>query len=595
MKFLGKLILGVFASIGFFIVALTGLGIYAVMKAENLGPATPTPPAKIVLKLDLDEGFVEGSSGRRLEGFSLKSRTTLQDAIIAIRRAKDDARVVGIVANMTEQPLGLAQVQDVRDVIAEFRTSGKPALLYSETIGEGTGATPSYYLASSFSELWVQPSGTVGLAGIGIEQPFFKGFLDRFGVKANVIQRKEYKSAMENLTNERISPANKEALQALLGSFFDQFVSGISKDRSLDAAVVRRMIDKGPLLSQEALEAKLIDRLGYRDEFEAEVEKRLPDAEAVEINKYLAYGPLPGRAEPKKKVAVINAIGEITRGSDDNDPFGSSDGVKSESFAEAVSDAAADDSIDAILLRIDSPGGSYVASDTIWRELVLAKAKKPIIVSMGNTAASGGYFLAMSADRVFAQPATITGSIGVIMGKLVFGGAFSKLDINWDRISFGDSAGMFSSTTEFSPKDWARLNEMIDAAYADFTTKAAKGRNKDVAELERNARGRVWTGADALKAGLVDELGGYGRAIDYTKEKLGLKPTDTVRLVPFPAPEDPWKKLFKAFEDGGLPFGIMSGLSTINTLLHDVAPLTEAGKAMNRSGVQMYAEPVRVN
>ncbi|MBL8642300.1 MAG: signal peptide peptidase SppA [Rhodospirillaceae bacterium] len=595
MKFLGKLIVGVFASIGFFIVVLTVAGVYFVMKADNLGPAAPKPPEKIVLQLDLDEGFVEGASGRRLEGFMLQHRTTLQDALIAIRRAKDDPRVVGIVANLTEQSLGLAQIQDVRDVMTEFKASGKPSLLYAETIGEGTGATPTYYLASAFNEVWVQPSGTVGLAGIGIEQPFFKAFLDRFGVKANVIQRKEYKSAMENVTNERISPANKEALQALLGSFFDQIVTGVAKDRSLEAAAVRRAIDNGPLLAQEALEAKLIDHLGYRDEFEAELDKRLPDAQPVEINKYLSFPSSPARPEPKKRVAVIHAVGEIMRGRDDNDPFGSDDRVLSDTMAEAVADAAGNDEIDAILLRIDSPGGSYVASDTIWRELVLAKAKKPIIVSMGNTAASGGYFLAMPADRIFAQPATITGSIGVIMGKLVFGGAFDKLDINWERISFGETAGMFSSTTEFSPKELARLNEMIDAAYADFTTKAAKGRNKDVAELERNARGRVWTGADALKAGLVDELGGFGRAIDYTKEKLGLVPGDTVWLVPYPAPEDPWKKLLRAFEDGGLPFGLMSGLKSLNLLATELAPVTEAGKLMNRRGVQLYADPIAVN
>jgi len=594
MRFIGKLLLGVLASIGFFIVALTGLGIYFVMQADDLGPAAPKAPDKIILAIDLDQGFVEGASGRRFEGFSFQNRLTIQDALIGIRRAKDDPRVVGLMANMNEQSLGLAQIQDVRDVIAEFETSGKPTLLYAETIGEGTGATPSYYLAAAFNELWVQPSGNVGLAGIGIEQPFFKDLLDRYGIKANVIQRKEYKSAMENLTNSQMSPANREALEALLGSFFDQFVTGIAKDRSLDPAVVRRMIDKGPLLADEALAAKLIDRLGYRDEFEAEVDKRLPGAKAVNINKYLVFEPATPRAEPKKRVAVINAIGEIVRGQD-NDPFGNSGQVMSETMANAVSSAADDDDIDAILLRIDSPGGSYVASDTIWREIVLAKAKKPVIVSMGNTAASGGYFLAMPADRIFAQPATITGSIGVIMGKLVFGGAFDKLDINWERIEFGESAGVFSATTEFTPKELARLNEMIDAAYTDFTTKAAKGRNKDVAELERAARGRVWTGADALKAGLVDELGGFGRAIDYTKEKLGLKPDDTVWLVPFPAPEDPWKTLLKALEGGDLPFGLMSGMHMLSTWSQQMAPFTDASKALNRKGVQLYAEPIAVN
>lgn len=593
MKFLGKLLLGVLASIGFFVLVLSGVGVYFAMKADNLNRHM-SAPEKIVLSLDLDDGFVEGATGRRLDGFSLHNRTTMQDALIAIRRAKDDPRVKGIVATLSEQSMGLAQIQDIRDVIAEFRTSGKPALLYSETIGEGTGATPSYYLASSFGQLWVQPSGTVGLAGIGIEQPFLKGFLDRFGIKANVIQRKEYKSAMENLTNERISPANREALEAMLGSFFDQFVDGIAKDRSLEPAVVRRMIDKGPLMATEALDAKLVDHLGYRDEFDAEVDKVMPDATDVAIGKYLAFDPPKGRPEPKKRVAVIHAIGEIARGSD-NDPFGNNDSILSGNMSEAVSDAAGDDSIDAILLRIDSPGGSYVASDTIWREIVLAKAKKPVIVSMGNVAASGGYFLAMPADRIFAQPATITGSIGVIMGKIVFGGAFKKLDINWDRIAFGESAGLFSNVTEFTPKEMARLNEMIDASYADFTTKAAEGRGKDVAELERYAHGRVWTGADALKAGLVDEMGGFGRAIDYTKEKLGLQPTDTVWLVPFPAPEDPWKALLKALEEGNLPFGLMSGMKMLTNIAAQFEPLTEAGKAMNRKGVQMYAAPIAVN
>ncbi|MSO98267.1 MAG: signal peptide peptidase SppA [Rhodospirillaceae bacterium] len=593
MKFLGKLLVGVLASIGFFFVVVSGVGVYVALKTEGMtGPVAA--PDNMVLSLDLDDGFVEGASGRRFEGFALHSRTTLQDALVAIRRAKDDPRVKGIVANLSGQSLGLAQTQDVRDVMAEFKSSGKPTLLYSETIGEGTAATAAYYLAASFGEVWVQPSGNVGLAGIGIEQPFFKGLLDRFGVKANVIQRKEYKSAMENLTNDKISPANKEALEAMLGSFFDQFVSGIAKDRALEPAAVRRMIDKGPLLAQEALGAKLIDRLGYRDEFDAAVDEKLPDAKSVSINKYLAYAPAKGRTEPKKRVAIIHAVGEIARGRDD-DPFGSNDQVMSDTMADAVSDAADDATIDAILLRIDSPGGSYVASDTIWREIVLAKAKKPIIVSMGNTAASGGYFLAMPADRIFAQPGTITGSIGVIMGKLVFAGAFKKLDVNWDRISFGESAGMFSSTTEFSEKELARLNEMIDAAYTDFTTKAAKGRGRDVAELERSARGRVWTGADALKAGLVDELGGFSRAIDYTKEKLGLAATDPIWLVPFPAPEDPWKALFKALEEGELPFGLMNGMSLLSSLAERLAVFNDASRALNRTGVQLYAEPIVVN
>jgi protease-4 len=593
MRTFGKILLGILASVGFVVVILTGFGIYAVMNADKFAASRPPPPEKMALKLDLDRSFVEGATGRRFNGFRFSRGPTHEDALIAIRRAKDDPRVTALIATISEQARGLAQTQDLRDVIAEFRASGKPTMIYAETIGEGTAATAAYYLASSFGEIWVQPSGTVGLAGIGIEQPFFKDLLDRFGVKASVIQRKEYKSAMENLTNASISPANREALEALLGSFYGQFVDGIAAARELTPAAVRSLIDRGPLLAQEALDAKLIDRIAYRDEFKTAVEEKAGTDETVGLERYLAFPPDEDKPEPQKRIAVIHAVGQIARG-DNGGPFGQEDGIASETMSKALSDAAADEDIDAILMRIDSPGGSYVASDTIWREVVLAKAKKPVVVSMGNTAASGGYYIAMAADRIFAQPATVTGSIGVIFGKLVFEGAFDKLDINWDRVAFGESAGMFSAVRDFSENDLARLNQMIDAAYADFTTKAAAGRRRDVAELERAARGRVWTGADALKAGLVDELGGYSRAIDYTKERIGLSATDPVWLVPFPPVEDPWKALLRALEEGDLPFGIVSFMGVLARLADTLAPMINEAESARATGVRVYAAPVAV-
>ncbi|MDX2221393.1 MAG: signal peptide peptidase SppA [Rhodospirillaceae bacterium] len=593
MRTLGKILLGSLAFIGFMVVALTGFGIYAVMNAEDFAAPRPTPPDKMALAVDLDRPFVEGPTGRRFDGFALRRSTTHEDALVAIRRAKDDPRVTALIATISEQAHGLAQTQDLRDVIAEFRASGKPTMIFAETIGEGTAATGAYYLASTFGEIWVQPSGTVGLAGIGIEQPFFKDLLDRFGVKASVIQRKEYKSAMENLTNAAISPANREALEALLGSFYGQFVDGIARSRELTPDAVRGLIDRGPLLAQEALDAKLIDRIAYRDEFKVASEEKAGTDEMVGLDRYLAFPPPEDKPEPTKRIAVIHAIGQIARG-ENGGPFGQHDGIASETMSRAILDAAEDEDIDAILMRIDSPGGSYVASDTIWREVVRAKAKKPVIVSMGNTAASGGYYIAMAADRLFAQPATVTGSIGVIFGKLVFEGAFDKLDINWDSVAFGESAGMFSAVRDFSENDLARLNQMIDAAYADFTTKAAQGRGKDVADLERAARGRIWTGADALKAGLIDELGGYSRAIDYTKERIGLNATDPVWLVPFPPVEDPWKALLKALEEGDLPFGIVNFVATLARWSATVAPLMEEAESMRATGVRAYADPVAV-
>ncbi|MBM3514994.1 MAG: signal peptide peptidase SppA [Alphaproteobacteria bacterium] len=594
MRFLGKLLVGILASIGFTVVVSIAIGAWLAFEyGGDAAQPMAAVPGKMVVHVNLDEELSE-SPRRGFDGFNFRrSGMTHQNVLIAIRRAKADPRVVGLTASISGQAHGLAQIQDLRDVIADFRSSGKKAWVYSETIGEGGPATPAYYLASAFDGIWVQPSGNVGLAGIGIEQPFFKGLMDRLGVKANVIQRKEYKSAMENMTNSEISPANKEALSVLLGSIFEQMVAGIAERREVSADRVQQLIDRGPMMANEALDEKLIDHIGYLDEFDEAVDDEFAADEIVEIAEYAGFPPPPDTPKATKRVAVVHAIGEIFRGRDD-DPFSSGEGIASETTAKAVRDAAEDEDIAAIILRIDSPGGSYVASDTIWREVVLAKEAKPVIVSMGNTAASGGYFIAMPADRIFAQPATITGSIGVIMGKLVFAGAFDKLDVNWERIAFGESAGTFSAVSEFTPAELSRLNEMIDATYADFTTKAAKGRNKEVADLEKSARGRVWTGADALQAGLVDELGGLTRAIDYTKEKLGVA-EETVMLIPFPRPEDPWKAVLRAFEQGDLPFGLMSALRIIGETAAALAPLRSEARALTAGGMRAYTEPITVN
>ncbi|MCC6912509.1 MAG: signal peptide peptidase SppA, partial [Rhodospirillaceae bacterium] len=280
---------------------------------------------------------------------------------------------------------------------------------------------------------------------------------------------------------------------------------------------------------------------------------------------------------------------------DERNLFSAATGVRSGVMAKAVRDALADKDIAAVIIRVDSPGGSYVASDTIWREVVKAKdKKKPVIVSMGNLAASGGYFISMPADRIFAQPATITGSIGVVMGKVVIGGALDKLDINFDRITFGESAGIFSSATDFSPTQLARLNQMLDATYADFTGKAAQGRGKTQEEIEKVARGRVWTGKDALANGLVDELGGLSKAIDYTKAKVGLQPTDTLELVPFPKPKGRLAEFLSGLENPDLPFGIMSALHTLARIGDVMSPVMNELESANRPGTQLYMAPMTV-
>ncbi len=587
-----KIAVGMLAGLGFLTLILLSSIFFTLFVLDDLRAMRVTAPDKIILTINLDKGFVEGAAGRGIKGLSFKSQTTLQDAVIAIRNAADDPRVVALKANLSQQALGLAQIQDVRDAVAKFRGAGKPALLFSETIGEGIGALPAYYLASAFSDIWVQPSGTVGVAGIGTEQPFLKDFLERFGLKGSFVQRKEYKSAGEMFTNSEMSPANREATEALLRSWFEQIVKGVALDRNLSEDDVTALIDRGPLLSGEALDGGLIDHIGYRDEFEAAVSGDMGSATSLTIDRYLGIEPDNDKPQPEKQIALIHAVGEITRSGGDN-PFFVDEGAGSTPMSKAIRDAAEDDDVDALLIRVDSPGGSYVASDIIWREIKNAKAKsKPIVVSMGNTAASGGYFIAMPADRIFAQPATVTGSIGVILGKLVFGDAAEKLGVNFDRISFGDSADMFSSVTDFSNNELARLNQILDAAYTDFTTKAADGRGMSVEDIEKVARGRVWSGADALKAGLVDELGGFGKAIDYTKTQIGLAVDDPVWLVPFPEPESTFRALLHALEDGQFPFGIVNLVRATAWMNETLAPVFSVAQ---RNGVQLYLPPVIAN
>jgi protease-4 len=595
MRKFGFFILSILASIGFMVVALSALGIYLASSFDPGNRAIATAPDKIILTLDLDKPLVEGSGGPRIEGFNLRRATTLQEAVIAIRKATEDSRVVAIKATLNTPPLGLAQSQEIRDAIAAFRASGKQAYLFSETMGEGQGALPTYYLASAFSEIWMQPSGTVGIAGIGTEGLFLKKFLERFGVKADFVGKGEYKSAPEMFTNTSMSPANREQTEALLQSWYTQMVEGIAADRKITVDEIKAMVNDGPQMAKDAQDSRLIDHLGYRDQFDAALKKQIPsDAQNVALNKYAAL-PLPDATAPVKNVALIHAIGEINRTGGPESPFSDNTGIHADKMVKAIRQAADDEDIAAVLLRVSSPGGSYVASDTIWREIVRAKEKgKPVIVSMGDTAASGGYFIAMHADRIFASPATVTGSIGVFTGKMVIGEALKKLDINTERIVLGDSAGMFSATTEFSPEDLARLNRQLDATYADFIGKAAQGRGKSVEDIDKVARGRVWSGTDAIGAGLVDETGGFLQALDYTKTKIGLKPTDRVTLVDMTGGSEAWWDIFKYLGAEEMPDDIENFFRAAAWFTKVVSPLMNQMARVENDGPQLYMAPMAI-
>jgi protease-4 len=586
MRTIAKFLIGSLASLGFFVLTLIGIFIYFLSNMDGLPNQAAKVPDNIVLSLNLDAGFSEGQGGPDFSALGVSTkRTTLQDAVIALRRAGNDGRVKAVVANISGQSLGLAQVQEIRDAVAKFRTSGKPTLLYTDTLGELGNATTAYYLATAFEKIWLQPSGSIGLTGLAIEQPYLRGFLDKLGVRANVLQRYEYKSAAENLTNTEMSEPNKEALDALFGSIFNQSVEGIAHSRDISQDNVKALMANGPLLAKEAMHGGLVDRLAYRDEFNQSLDDMIEGGKRVSVRRYLGFGLPEETPEAKRSIAIINAVGAIARGTSDGSPFSRQSGIGADTLAKAVRDAAEDKGVDAILLRVDSPGGSYVASDTIWREIIRAKeAGKPFIVSMGNTAASGGYFIAMNADTIFAQPGTITGSIGVIVNKLVFEDALDKLGINWSTLKYGENGDIFTPSRDFNAAELDRMNRTLDAIYDDFTTKAAEGRDMPIEEMRGLAKGRVWSGADAKRIGLVDKLGGLSDAIDHTKVAIGLAPDDLVKLVSYPKQKDPFQSVLDALEDGSFPFGIESAIESlvaitqsINTWITPYARGPEAG------------------
>ena len=592
MRILAKIFVGILASLGFLVLTITGLLAYFAFSSDGIPIQASKPPESMVLSLDLDAGFTEGQVGPDWSAFGLSGQTSFQDAIIALRRARNDDRVKAVIATISGQSLGLAQIQDIRSAVTALRESGKSTLLYSETIGELGTATPAYYLASAFEEIWLQPSGGVGLTGLAVEQPFLKDFLDRIGVRANVVQRYEYKSAAENLTNTEMSEPNREALDTLFGTIFDQIVRGIATSRSISEDDVHKLMKEGPLMAQEAFDGQLVDRLAYRDEFEQDLDDRYKEAKRVSINQYLRYGLPDDSIKAEHSIAMIHAVGPIQRGESDGGPFTNRAVIGSETLASAIRSAVEDEDIEAVLMRIDSPGGSYVASDTVWREVIKAReTEKPFIVSMGDTAASGGYFIAMAADTIFAQPGTITGSIGVIVNKLVFEDAFENLDINWTTLTYGDNGAMFSVTRDFNETELSRLNRTLDTIYDDFTSKAAEGRDMPVEDMRRIARGRVWSGEDAQRIGLVDKLGGLSDAIDHTKVAIGLTPDDLVRLVPYPPPKDPFDTLREMLEQGSLPFGLQNALRVLMTVSETfdtwIGPFVRGPEA----GV-LYATPV---
>ncbi|GLU46687.1 signal peptide peptidase SppA [Nocardiopsis ansamitocini] len=500
--------------------------------------------APLVLELDLTEGISDETPGDPVGQLLAMRRQRMSDVIEGIRRGARDRRVKALVVKIGGYPIGMAKVQELRQAVEVFRRSGKATVAWSESFGEfGPGSVP-YYLATAFEEVALLPSGTVGLTGLSVTSKFFRDAIEKLGVEYEIGARHEYKTAVNTFKERGFTEAHREASGRIVESFTEQIVEGISTGRGLSPEQARGLIDRGPFLAAEALDAGLVDRLAYRDEIYADLLGRWSTAKTPAhlqyVWRYQRARSLPDRVpsvQRERYVAMVSGVGQIVSGRSRRSPLGGGSAMGSDTVAAALRAARQDPQVGAVVFRVDSPGGSATASDVIWREVKLTRESgTPVVVSMGDVAGSGGYYVAASADAIVAQPGTITGSIGVFVGKAVLSGLLDRIGVASDSIDGSAHAGMFSADRRFSESEWERVNAILDQIYDDFTAKVAEGRGMTREQVHEVARGRVWTGKDALANGLVDRLGGLETAVRLARDKGGLARLAPVRHYPRPNP-----------------------------------------------------------
>jgi protease-4 len=487
------------------------------------------PP--LLLELDLTSEPVETDPDDLLGKIRSRHRPRLRAVLRALYEAGDDGRVRGLIVKVGGG-LSWAHAQELRAGLEAFAKSGKPVVAWAETLGEGGNGTADYLLATGCPEIWLQPTGEVGLMGIAAETTFLRGALDKLGIEPQLDKRYEYKSAADRIMNKEFTPEHREAIDRVLASIWESAVETIGAARSMDADEVRALADRAPLFADEAREAGLIDRIGYRDEVYADVRERAggSDAELLFADQWTPRRRAATLVKRHREVvALVEGHGEIVVGRSRGTPRGQLLG--STSVAAALRAARENEQVRAVLFRVDSPGGSAVGSDTIWREVLLTRqAGKPVVVSMGDLAGSGGYYIACPADVIMAQPSTITGSIGVVAGKVVVSELMEKhLGLTTGAVEYGGNARMFSLRRGFTEAEVARLSEMLDRVYHEFVEKVAEGRGMTYDAVHAIARGRIWSGADAAGNGLVDELGGLRDAADVARQRAGLPADAPVR------------------------------------------------------------------
>lgn len=580
---------GVFAGLVIFVVAVPVL---LVMMAASA--ARPEPlPAQAVLELDLRDGLTDQDAQNPLVSIGRRSMSVMS-VIESLKHAESDGRVKGVLVRLPETGMAPAAADELREALKRFRAAGKPVFAHSQGIYPAGVVTSTYMLGAAADELWMQPAASLQVTGLAAEDVFFKRAFDKYGVEVNFQQRQEYKNAVNPYLYSDYTPEHREAQLSWMGSVYRSALVSAATDRKTDPAALQKALEAGPYLAEEAQRLGLVDKVGQVKEAEkALLAKAGSGAKLVEFEDYLRHDRR--RSETGQAIAVIEAEGPIVTGDDGvANPLSGGSTIYADQVAEAIYAAAEDNDVKAIVMRVSSPGGSDTASEQIAAAVRAAKAAgKPVVVSMGTYAASGGYWIAAEASSIVAQPTTLTGSIGVYGGKLALGPALERFGVDLRQTSVGGPyADAYSLGQSFGPEDEAAFSRWMDQIYENFVTRVATGRKLPVERVREIARGRVWTGAQARDLGLVDEVGGFYQAVEKAKALAGLKGEVRLkRMTPAPTPIEALERLL------GVSAASARTLAAAAWLLGDPraeAVLDEVARARMSQGRALVMSPTPV-
>lgn len=562
---MAKFLIGVLTG-GILAIVIVVIGAFAVGRLRER-PATVADGSTLILRLEGE--FPERPPMEYPIPF-LQSKTplTVENVWSLLRKAAADSRIKAVVLEPRGLQVGWGKLQEFRADLEQFKKSGKPLYAYLKSPG-----TPEYYLATAATRIYMPPEDLLNVKGMRLELMYFRRTLDKLGVQVDVEHAGKYKDFGDMFTRTSMSPETKEVLDSVLDDLYNGLLQKIADGRKKSPDEIRAIVDEGPFISNRALNKGLVDELRFEDEMFGELKAALKDTEIRKLSarEYLRVPLSSVGLGGKQRIAFVIGDGAITRGDPENDSDGN--GIESEKFDRMLKRVGNDSGIKGVIVRIDSPGGEVGASDEIWREMNQLSKKKPVIISMSDAAASGGYYMAMTGDPIVAYPGTLTGSIGVVFGKPNLHGLYDKLGIDKDTLTRGRFAAIDSDYQPLSDEGRRKLREGIDESYRAFVTKVADARKRRFQDVEPLAQGRVWLGDQAKANGLIDELGGLDRAIEMVKQRARIPATEMVNLITYPPKRNLFEVIFRSQSSESAIDAEISGL--IGSKFRDVINASE--------------------